>query len=245
MGCKAEIKVRASADAQFLEVGSLNELHKHETNNAVFRTLPQQRQLETHEKDNIANMLSVKANNKMITQQVMNETGKFLLLKDIHNLHAKLKSTTKDVTTLQSAVDHLSKCNGAYVKLVKNENSELRELYFQDARMRDIFQAYPEFLCIDATYKVNDLRMPMCIFLIENGNGQSEVVGMWSVADETEEMMTKKVRLFKEQNPSWDKVQTVRSEKDFVERERYLRKSCPKRSSKSACFMCLDLSVEK
>ena len=93
-------------------------------------------------------MLSVKANNKMIQQKVMNETGKFVLLKDIHNLRTKLKSSNnKDLTTLQSAVSHLSKCNGAYVKLVTNESSELRGLYFQDARMRDIFQTYPEFLC--------------------------------------------------------------------------------------------------
>ena len=56
--------------------------------------------------------------------------------------------------------------------------------------MRYIFQTYPESLYRDATYKVNDLRMPLYLALIENGNGQSEIVGMWLVADETEEMMT-------------------------------------------------------
>ena len=85
--------------------------------------------------------------------------------------------------------------------------------------MRDIFQTYPEFLCIDATYMVNDLRMPLSILLIENGNGQSEIVGMWLVVDESEEMMTEMIKLFKEQNVSWDKEQTVMSDKDFVERE--------------------------
>ena len=184
-------------------------------------------------------MLSVKANNKMIQQKVMNETGKFVLLKDIHNLRTKLKSSNnKDLTTLQSAISHLSKCNGAYVKLVTNESSELRGLYFQDARMCDISQTYPEFLCIDATYKVNDLRMPLYVLLIENGNGESEVVGMWLVADETEEMMTEMIKLFKEQNPNWDQVQTVMSDKDFIEREKSLRKSYHKQSSRFACFMC-------
>ena len=61
--------------------------------------------------------------------------------------------------------------------------------------------------------------MPLSILLIENGNGQSEIVGMWLVADETEEMMTEMIKLFKEQNASWDKEQTVMSDKDFVERE--------------------------
>ena len=43
---------------------------------------------------------------------------------------------------------------------------------------------------------------------IENGNGQSELVGMWLVADETEEKMPEMVRLhvIKEQNPSLVKI---------------------------------------
>ena len=38
--------------------------------------------------------------------------------------------------------------------------------------MRDIFHTHHKFLFIDTTYKVNDLRMPLYILLIENGNGQ-------------------------------------------------------------------------
>ena len=239
MGCKAEIKVRVTADGQFLEVRSLNELHNHELNKSVFRTLPQQRRLDSNDKENIANMLSVKSNNKMIQQKVMNQTGKFVLLKDIHNLCTKLKSSNnKDLTTLQSAVSHLSKCNGAYVKLVTKGNSELRGLYFQDARMRNIFQTYPQFLCIDATYKVNDLRMPLYVLLIENGNGQNEIVGMWLVSDETEEMMTEMIKLFKEQNPTWDQVQMVMSDKDFIEREVF-KKELPQAKLKICLFHVL------
>ena len=59
MGCKAEIKVRATVDWQDLEVRSLNELHNHELNKAGFRTLPLQRRLDSNDKENIANMLSV------------------------------------------------------------------------------------------------------------------------------------------------------------------------------------------
>ena len=238
MGCKAEIKLNATADGKCLEVRQLNELHNHETNEAVFRTLFHRRRLESSYQDNVANMLSVKANNKMIQQKVMTETGKVILLKDIHNMRTKLKSSNKDMTTLQSAIEHLSKCEGAYVKLVTDENNEMRGLFFQDARMRDIFQAYPEFICIDATYKVNDLRMPLYILLIENGNGQSEIVGMWLVADETEEMMTEMITLFKEQNPSWDKVQTVMSDKDFVEREVF-KKELPQAELKICLFHVL------
>lgn len=72
--------------------------------------------------------------------------------------------TNDELTTLQNAMNELSKCNGAYVKIQTDNNVEKPEmtgLFFQDERMRQVFSEYPEFLCVDATYKVNDLRMPL------------------------------------------------------------------------------------
>ena len=40
--------------------------------------------------------------------------------------------------------------------------------------MKDTLKAYPEFLCIDATYKLLELRLSMCIMVREDSNGQSE-----------------------------------------------------------------------
>ena len=34
--------------------------------------------------------------------------------------------------------------------------------------MRDAFNAYPEFVCIDATYKLTDLRIPLYILMVED-----------------------------------------------------------------------------
>ena len=41
--------------------------------------------------------------------------------------------------------------------------------------MNEIFVSYPEVLCIDATYKLLELRFPVYLMLIEDGNGQSEI----------------------------------------------------------------------
>ena len=223
MGCKAEVRFIASKDGQHLVLQTLNEIHNHEINHEVFRNLPQQRRLDSQDKENISEMLSLKANRKMIQQRLMSQTGKVVLLKDIHNLKNAVKNVNTEVTTLQAAVDHFSKSNGAYVKLLTTEERELRGIFFQDARMRETFEAYPELLCIDATYKVNDVRMPLYILLVQNGNGQSEVVCVWLVADETEEMISEMVNLFKEQNPKWNSVKTVMSDKDFVERDVFSR----------------------
>ena len=220
-GCNAHITARASSDGQSLEIKSMDEVHNHETNRELFRHLPHQRKLPESDKENIRQMLEMKANKKIIQSTIMESTGKVVLMKDIHNMKVS-NVKDNDLTTLQRAVNELPKTNGAYVKLHtenKSDNQELTGLFFQDERMRKVFSEYPEFLCVDATYKVNDLRMPLYLLIVENGNGQSEIVGIWVVANESEETIQAMVDIFKDQNPKWSDIKTVMTDKDFVERE--------------------------
>lgn len=69
--------------------------------------------------------------------------------------------------------------SGATVEVITDSESDaLKGIYFQDEEMKSIFAAYPELVCIDATYKLLDLRLPVYIMLIEDGNGQSEIVAV-------------------------------------------------------------------
>ena len=61
------------------------------------------------------------------------------------------------------------------------------------------------------------------VFIVENGNGQSEIVGIWVVANGTEETINSMVEIFKEQNPKWTNTKTVMMDKDFIEREVFSR----------------------
>ena len=47
-------------------------------------------------------------------------------------------------------------------------------------------QVFPELLCIDATYKLLELRFPVYITLVEDGNGQSEIASFFLLLEETE-----------------------------------------------------------
>lgn len=49
--------------------------------------------------------------------------------------------------------------------------------FFQDRVMQQIFANYPELLLMDATYKLNELRMPVYLLLAVNGNSENEFVG--------------------------------------------------------------------
>ena len=63
--------------------------------------------------------------------------------------------------------------------------------------MKFNYQCYPEVLMVDSTYKLNDLRMPLYIMLIVDGNGQSEVVSQCLTSLETKEAISKMVQSFK------------------------------------------------
>ena len=91
-------------------------------------------------------------------------------------------------------------------------------LFYQDKLMKFSFQHYPEVLMVDSTYKLNDLRMPLYILLIVDGNGQSEVVALCLTSLETKEAITKMVQSFKDNNPCWSETSVVITDKDFVER---------------------------
>jgi zinc finger SWIM domain-containing protein 3 len=66
----------------------------------------------------------------------------------------------------------------------------VQAIYFQTEEMRKTFAAFPELLFIDATYKLNDLRMPVYVMLVEDGNGESEIVCIWIVNQEDNQTIT-------------------------------------------------------
>ena len=99
-----------------------------------------------------------------------------------------------------------------------SDDSMFTGLFYQDKLMKFNFQSYPEVLMVDSTYKLNDLRMPLYIMLIVDGNGQSEVASMCLTSLETKEAITKMVQSFKSNNPCWPRTGVVITDKDFVER---------------------------
>ena len=63
----------------------------------------------------------------------------------------------------------------------------LKAIYFQTPEMKNIFASYPELLLIDATYKLNDLHMPLYVLMVVDGNGESEIVCLWLTQFEDKE----------------------------------------------------------
>lgn len=99
-----------------------------------------------------------------------------------------------------------------------DDDKNLKAIFFQTPEMQKNFSMYPEFVMIDATYKLNDLRMPLFLLLIVDGNGQSEIVALWISTDESRDTITQMIRSFKVHNENHTKVKCVMGDKDLTER---------------------------
>ncbi len=84
--------------------------------------------------------------------------------------------------------------------------------------MKDIFAAYPELVCVDATYKLLELRFPVYVMLIEDGNGLDEMVAVFLLLEETAEYISAMVNIFKKHKNNWESVRVIMADKDGTER---------------------------
>ena len=77
--------------------------------------------------------------------------------------------------------------------MFSEKDNTFKGLFFQDKQMLQTFQSYPELLCLDATYKLLDLRLPIvsaqdivslldcveAILFISTATALSEFLGMF------------------------------------------------------------------
>ncbi len=108
---------------------------------------------------------------------------------------------------------------GACVEVITSESNVFHGIFFQDQEMKQIFSAYLEILFVDATYKLLELRFPVYVLLVEDGNGQSEVASIFLLLEETELSIQTTVNAFKKHNSKWESTRVIMADKDMTERE--------------------------
>ena len=128
---------------------------------------------------------------------------------------------------------------GSVVEIAVTKDDVVDGIFYQDKEMRHIYRCFPEMVFVDATYKLNDLRMPIYLFVIEDGNGETEIVALWMVAKEDEASIGGMVEIFKKHNPDWNKMTTIMADKDFVERD-VLKEKFPQCTSHYLSLSCFE-----
>ena len=106
---------------------------------------------------------------------------------------------------------------GASVEVYSDKDNNFKGLFFQDKQMMEAFHAYPEVLCMDATYKLLALGLPVFLMLCEDSNGQSEIVAVCLLVLEDSASIAWMLDAFKKHNARWNDIRVVMADKDLKE----------------------------
>ena len=155
------------------------------------------------------------ARNQLCT---LDEEHHYSSSKDLINIRedASRGDTRNDLATV---VAQLRKTPGYIDDVVVEDENKLRGIFYQDAQMQKMLAAFPDVLFVDATCKLNGLRTPVYILIVEDGNGHSKIVEFWLAASKDRMTIKQMVDLVVRHNPWVSQVRDIMGYKDFNERE--------------------------
>lgn len=213
---------------------SFNGTHEnHQINVQTFRHYPENIRLSTEEKKEVKLMLATAGNKTKIKAQLLarrieQANNMPISLKSIHNMGTAVRLEKENLhigeNELQKLLDSMLKVPNAAVRVLRNEDNDLLCIFFQDERMRTLFDKYPDVLLYDATYKMNNRNMPLFIQSVVDGNGETEIVSIAICRSESKVIVEFILSCFKELNTNWKNVKCVIGDKDFADREVYKEK---------------------
>lgn len=110
-------------------------------------------------------------------------------------------------------IAQMQQSEGSVHRIIHNDENEIEAIYFQDKKMKDDFAKWPDLMLFDATYKLNDRRMPLAIMMIVDNNGESQIVGLFILKSENAQTLSQLFELFKAENPNHSKIDVIMSDK--------------------------------
>ena len=185
--------------------------------------LPKVRKLNKDDKAHVSELIAMGADKKFIQQQMSTATGKPVTMKDLRNIENRHKQQQqqqqkRNKTDIARCVDKLKNEYNCNIDLLVESDDTHCGFFAQDAHMRSTFETYPEVIFLDAPYKSLELKIPVYLFLIEDANGEGEIVGLGALVREDAESLEWLVQSFMERNPNINKTRLVMAE-DSEERD--------------------------
>lgn len=223
--CKSLINLKYDSARKMLRVTRIKEKHNHARSKSLFSCMPKQRILSKKEKGEVNYIIGLRPDFRTLQQRLGEKRIVPPTLKDLHNIKQRYTKAA-EVNVLQSVIDELTRFRSNIVKMFVDNNNELQGIFFQDERMKVYFDRYPELLIIDATYKLNNRRMPLLIMMIVDGTGQSQIVSLFVIKTESSSVFDKMFHYFKSENSNAKSIEVIMADKSFAERKA-LRKAFP------------------
>lgn len=122
-------------------------------------------------------------------------------------------------SVVKSLVKFLEKVHGAVGEYVENDNGTPKCLYFQDSFMKDIFNFYPDRVCIDVSSKKFEIDLYIYIFSCEDSNGRHHIIALGFLNCNDADSILWLFNVFKKHNPNWRKIRIIAAHPDVRPRE--------------------------
>ncbi|XP_032903624.1 uncharacterized protein LOC116990180 isoform X2 [Amblyraja radiata] len=211
MKCPCVIKVRLSADGDKFVVKVINESHNHTVLQEEEERLQHQRLCVKALRVDPTSIVSPRSNGAGVKVQLGEVASKVLADEDAHSPARKEKCGQFKVnkTDLEKMVPTLAAVKDSTVVMVVNKANVLQAIYYQDGRMKQTFERFPEVLLVGATYSWAGLQLPTYLLLAINGNGESELASLWFLQSEERETVRQLLRIFRQKNPAAEGTQAV------------------------------------
>ncbi|CAG5124552.1 unnamed protein product [Candidula unifasciata] len=144
LACPFSLKIRATIDGQRLFVREMCSVHNHLLTEAEFRLHPKQRKLDIGSQEEIAHLLSMEPDKKLLRDKLMQITGKVILMKDIHNIKTRLLNPRDRQTNIKKELIERDEGEGASdMKKVHDKDTAEMETQTDDENLEDIHIPIP------------------------------------------------------------------------------------------------------
>ncbi|KAG4066267.1 hypothetical protein HA402_000491 [Bradysia odoriphaga] len=172
------------------------------------------------QKKEVEKLVALGANKYRMKSHLL-KNGTEVTLKYLHNIQTKQQQTVKQFTQeseLAQLLEELQKIPGSKIRVFTNDENELIGIFFQDERMMECFEHFPELILFDGSYKLNNRDMPLVTQLAVDGNGESEIISIYVCQSESRESIGSMIEAFQEFNPAWERTKVILGDKDFADR---------------------------
>ena len=166
-GCQYKFTVTAvhkrssGTDAWVIVVHHVHDAHNHPLNQQIYENYSERRIVQLNDPivDDVQLMLRAGGRTGRIYEYLRENSGKTVVMKDVHNLLARLRASKEDLSDDALVAEDLLGLVLAdsrnLVAVHENTNGFSGVISISTARMRALFARYPELLMLDCTHKTN------------------------------------------------------------------------------------------
>ncbi|POM62808.1 hypothetical protein PHPALM_27988 [Phytophthora palmivora] len=172
----------------------------------------------------VSDMRETGSSAKGILAYLHKSTGKKTTLRDVHNILQSIRGEKHGNTTDATRVGYVlrefieQKQGNSATIFVEEVSQVAHVVVFQSARMKRLFQAFPEMILVDTTHGTNANHYKLFSFMVTDFFGKGQYVQHALVKAETKDKLRLAIKCFQSNNPFWKNVKVFVTDKAFHEK---------------------------